>query len=246
MFEKLKIEPKNVLFSEEKIEKQLLKKQKISTYDKNNLLLRLINISDQKISDENIPSTRVNYVEKREIDRSTLYSFDGPFQLIHVHVGNLEFLRKSAISPRYVLLVVDLYSSKVYVYPMSFRKLILQMLGHFYDELKHKRNKKTMRLQVDNQFQQVKIKDLNEQNNVEMFTTAVRGGNTFAAEQKIRELKSRIEKLNAIKMKVMPTNFIFSSAENMNSVVSENMIEAQATSKKIFVQRKIEDPFQLS
>ena len=44
---------------------QLLKKQKISTYDKNNLLLRLINISDQKISDENIPSTRVNYVEKK-------------------------------------------------------------------------------------------------------------------------------------------------------------------------------------
>ena len=120
------------------------------------------------------------------------------------------------------------------------------MLGHFYDEIKHKRNKKTMRLQVDNQFQQVKIKDLNEQNNVEMFTTAVRGGNAFAAEQKIRELKSRIEKLNAIQMKVMPTNFIFSSAENMNSVVSENMIEAQATSKKIFVQRKIEDPFQLS
>ena len=65
MFEKLKIEPKNVLFSEEKIEKQLLKKQKISTYDKNNLLLRLINISDQKIRDENIPSTRVNYVEKK-------------------------------------------------------------------------------------------------------------------------------------------------------------------------------------
>ena len=65
MFEKLKIEPKSVLFSEEKIEKRLLKKQKISTYDKNNLLLRLINISDQKISDENIPSTRVNYVEKK-------------------------------------------------------------------------------------------------------------------------------------------------------------------------------------
>ena len=30
-----------------------------------------------------------------------------------------------------------------------------------------------MRLQVDNEFQQVKIKDLNEINNAEMFTTAV-------------------------------------------------------------------------
>ena len=56
---------------------------------------------------------------------------------------------------------------------------------------------KTMRLQGDNEFQQVKIKDLNDQNNVEIITTSVRGGKAFAAEQKIRELKSRISKLNA-------------------------------------------------
>ena len=54
-----------------------------------------------------------------------------------------------------------------------------------------------MRLQVDNEFQEVKIKDLNDQNNGEMFTTSVYGGKAFAAEQKIRELKTRISKLNA-------------------------------------------------
>ena len=47
-----------------------------------------------------------------------------------------------------------------------------------------------MRLQVDNKFQQVKIKDLNNLNNVDMFTTSVGGGKVFAAEQKIRELKT--------------------------------------------------------
>ena len=47
-------------------------------------------------------------LKKREIDRSNLYSFDGPFQLIHADVGNLEFLGKSATTPRYVLLAVDL------------------------------------------------------------------------------------------------------------------------------------------
>ena len=31
-----------------------------------------------------------------------------------------------------------------------------------------------MRLQVDNEFQQIKIKDLNDLNNVEMFTTSAR------------------------------------------------------------------------
>ena len=59
----------------------------------------------------------------------------------------------------------------------------------FYDEVRNKRKGKRMRLQVDIEFQQVKIKDLNDLNNVEMFTTSVRGGKAFVAEQKIRELK---------------------------------------------------------
>ena len=55
----------------------------------------------------------VNFVEKREIDRSALYSFDWPFQLVHADVVKLEFLCKKAAIPRYVLLFVDLYSSKI-------------------------------------------------------------------------------------------------------------------------------------
>ena len=48
-----------------------------------------------------------------------------------------------------------------------------------------------MQLQVDNEFQQVQIKDLNDKYNVEMFSTAVKGGKAFAVELKIGELKSR-------------------------------------------------------
>ena len=54
-----------------------------------------------------------------------------------------------------------------------------------------------------------------------MFTSSVRGGKAFAAEQKIRELKSRISKLNAQKLKISPTKIISSSASNINSVQSE-------------------------
>ena len=43
-------------------------------------------------------------------EKSTLYSFDGLFQLIHAGVGSLELLGKSETTPRYVLLIVDLYS----------------------------------------------------------------------------------------------------------------------------------------
>ena len=67
----------------------------------------------------------------------------------------------------------------------------------FYDEVKGKGKDKRMRLQVDKEFQQVKIKDLNNENNFEMFTSSERDGKAFAAEQKIRELKARIAKLNA-------------------------------------------------
>ena len=93
-----------------------------------------------------------------------------------------------------------------------------------------------MRLQVDNEFQQVKLKNLNGKNNVEMFTTSVRGGKPFAAEQKIRELKSRIAKLNAQKIKISPTKIISSSASNMNSVQSEKYgLSPDEIKKKIFI-----------
>ena len=89
MFLSLKSDPNSVLFSEEKIDTRLLKKFKKSKYAKDSLLLKLIYLVDNKLEDEEKVPTRVDYVENREIDRSTLYSFDGPFQLIHVDVGNL-------------------------------------------------------------------------------------------------------------------------------------------------------------
>ena len=69
------------------------------------MLLKLIRLVEESIDDEEKIPIRVDYVEKREID-----------------VENLEFLKKSATTPRYMLLAVDLYSSKVYIYPMRSRK----------------------------------------------------------------------------------------------------------------------------
>ena len=78
-----------------------------------------------------------------------------------------------------------------------------------------------MQLQVEKEFQQVKIKDLHDKYGVEMFSTTVRGGKAFAAEQIIIELKSRIAKLNALKMKLLPTTIILQYSENMNNVKSK-------------------------
>ena len=89
----LKTDPNGVLFSGEILDKRLLKKLKKLKYTKDSKLLKFINLVDNKdfFEDSKVP-TRTDYVEKREIDRSTLYSFDGPFQFPHTDVGNLEFL----------------------------------------------------------------------------------------------------------------------------------------------------------
>ena len=69
---------------------------------------------------------------------------------------------------------------------MKSRKRILQKLILFYDDVRHEKKVKRMRLKVNKELQQVKIKDLNNEDNVEMFTSSIRGSKAFAAEQKIR------------------------------------------------------------
>ena len=127
--------------------------------------------------------------------------------------------------PNYAVLVVDLYSSKVYVYLMRSRKQILKKLEKFDIDVQNKRKIRHTRLQVDNEFQHVKIKDLNDKFNVTMFTPSLKGRKAFAAEQKIRELKSRISKLRAIsdkqKAKTPAVTIIKQPAENMNNVKNE-------------------------
>ena len=51
-----------------------------------------------------------------------------------------------------------------------------------------------MRLQTDLEFQQNDIKRLNKKYDVDIFSTKIRGGKAFAAEQKIREFKKLLLK----------------------------------------------------
>ena len=159
-FEKLKLDPSSAAFAEEMLDKKLLLKFKKSKYAADKNFFKLVNLleNDNVIFDTDSVK-RTDYVEKREIDHSTHYSFDGPFQLFHADVRNFEFLGKNATFPQYVLVLVDLFSSKIYTFPMRSRKQIRQRLEQFYEEAESKRKGKKMKLQVDQEFQQVRIKD---------------------------------------------------------------------------------------
>ena len=100
---------------------------------------------------------------------------------MHADIADTRFLAKSAVDPKYCLLLVDLFTSKIYVYPMKNRSLLAKKLKLFYEDINQKRTGR-MRLQEDLEFKQNQIKKLNDEFNVDMFHTRVRGGKVFAAE----------------------------------------------------------------
>ena len=141
-FNKLKADPSSVAFAEEIVDKKLLLKLKKSKYAEDKSFFKLVNLFENTVIFEPDSVKRIDYVEKREIDHSTLSSFDAPFQLFHADVGNLEFFGKNATFPQYVLVLVDLFSSKVYTYPIKSRKQIRKKLEQFYRDVRGKRKDK--------------------------------------------------------------------------------------------------------
>ena len=118
LFKILQADVKSFLFTKENTNDKLLKKIKKLKCEKDIEFFKLFDRNVHFLEDEKstIP-IKIIFVEKKDdIDRSTVYSFDGPFQLLHADVGNLELLGKSAADPKYCLLFVDLFISKVYVF----------------------------------------------------------------------------------------------------------------------------------
>ena len=101
--------------------------------------------------------------------------------MLHADIADLRFLAKSAVDPKYCLLIVDLFSSKIYVFPIKNRNLLAKKLKKFFEDIKQKRTGR-MHLQTDLEFKQNQIKKLTNEFNVEMFHTKMQGGKAFAAE----------------------------------------------------------------
>ena len=106
----------------------------------------------------------------------------------------------------------------------------------FYQEINNKRKGK-MRLQTDLEFQQNEIKKLNKKYDIEMFSTRLRGGKAFAAEQKIREFKKILLKMKNLykrnKKKINANEIIRKATANMNKTkTTKYQIEPEEVEKK--------------
>ena len=126
-------------------------------------LFRQLEATNLNIEPEDpiIPTYTPFVEQKKDIDRSTLYSINSPFDLLHADIADIRFLAKSAVDPHYCLVIVDLFTQKIYTYPMKKRHLLRKNIELFYNDIAPKRkNDKAMRLQTDLEFHQTEIKKL--------------------------------------------------------------------------------------
>ena len=106
------------------VSKTLLDKAQKSVFEKDKVFVNLYKqLEDRKkIQKSNLylPVTTPFYDIKSNVDHSTLFSISKPFELLHADIADTRFLAKSAVDPKYCLLLVDLFTSKVYI--LSYEK----------------------------------------------------------------------------------------------------------------------------
>ena len=98
------------MFTEEKLNDKLLKRLKKSAYKKDKEFVKDFNLLENKEDlfkqkDGYSVPIKAEFIENsNNIYRSTLFSIQAPFDLLHADIGDLRFLAKSAADPKYCLL----------------------------------------------------------------------------------------------------------------------------------------------
>ena len=237
LFKSLQKNPKSIFYSTGSLSKTVFNKASKSVFPKDKVFVNL----NKKLEDKNFKQKDVLSVVtpltnlKSNVDHSTLYSISKPFELLHADIADIRFLAKSAVDPKYCLLLVDLFASKIYLYHMKNRSLLARKLKLFYEDIKKKRTGR-MRLQTDLEFKQNQITKLNNEFDLDMFHMRLRGGKAFAAEQKIGQFKKnllrskRLEKRTGKRLK--PNDLIRKAAQNMNERISTKYQLAPETIEK--------------
>ena len=202
---KLFLDKRSALYLHDNINSTVLKKLYRSKYPKDVEFKKIYKLSIDKghhLSPD--PPIFTPFTRRKNDEQSTLFSLDGPLQRLHADIADINYLKPNVTEPKYILVVVDLFSSFTYIVPLQNRGLLNKAMEIFYDTIHHSRNtlKKgknpdnvpPLYIQTDMEFHRNDIKLLNAQYNVEMYSSKMNSGHAFAAEQKIRELKKILTK----------------------------------------------------
>ena len=131
LFRNLQKDPTSIFYSDGNLSKSILNQVNKSIYEKDKVLVNLYNQLEDKnfYQKNNLPPVTLFVNEKSNVDHSTLYSIGKPFELLHGDITDTRFLAKSAVDPKYCLLLVDLFTL------MKNRSLLAKKLKVFYEDI---------------------------------------------------------------------------------------------------------------
>ena len=104
LFRNLLKDPRSVFCSTGNLPKSIVNKANKSVYEKDKVFVNLYKQLEDKnfYQKNNLPLVTPFFSQKSNVDHSTLYSISKPFDLA-----------KSAVDPKYFLLLVDLFTFKI-------------------------------------------------------------------------------------------------------------------------------------
>ena len=197
LLKKLRVDENSVPFAKgDELNEKTVNKLAKSRYDKDTVLLNLYREFKKNGGKIKELKTKVvintPFVQERAVTQrgEMLHTIDGPMQLVHTDVADLNFFSKSVVAPKYCLLCIDLFTSKVYTHGMKKKSQLADKLEKFYLEIADvrsylkKEKRYRMRLQTDQEFNQNEIKALNKKHNVEHYNAKLNEGHAVAANKK--------------------------------------------------------------
>ena len=117
LYRTLITDQKSIFYAMDAVTKGLVKKARTSLYPKDKVFVKIYNEIDNNSKKRNIinekPPLNTAFIEKQDVDRPTLYSFSGPFEVLHADIADIRFLGKSAADLKYCLLFLDLFTSMI-------------------------------------------------------------------------------------------------------------------------------------
>ena len=130
---------KSAFYATDKRTKTLLRKARNALYKKDIVFVNIYNgLENKKFLPEKVPLNSP-FVEKKKalfIPRYiVLVDLLNNYRLIQ---PTLVYLARSAVDPKFCLLFVDLFTSKIYTYPMKKRNLLAKKMELFYKDIEKK------------------------------------------------------------------------------------------------------------
>ena len=170
LLKKLRVDENSVLFAKgDKLNEKTVNKLAKSRYDKYAVLLnryREFKKNGGKIKELKTKVViNTPFVQERAVTQrgEMLHKIDCPMQLVHADAADRNFFSKSAVAPKYCLICIDLFTSKVYTYGVKKKSQLADKLEKFYLEIADvrsylkKEKRYRMHLQTDQEFNQNEI-----------------------------------------------------------------------------------------